>query len=75
MNTLICVVTSRHFTAISSFFSSIMTSSLAGKNMVMGITAGEGRYRLALNSSLLIEEGLKNVLSQSPDILGERNLS
>ena len=48
---------------------------LAERNLVIGVTAGEGRSRLALNSSSLIEEGLKNVLSQSPDILGERNLS
>ena len=66
-NTLICAFTSRHFTAISSFFSSTMTSSLAGKNMVMGITAGEGRSRSALDSSLLmdLEENIVSVSRSS----------
>ena len=32
---------------------------LVGKNLVIGMTTGEGRSILALNSSLLIEEGLE----------------
>ena len=44
-----------------------MMLSLAGKNLV--ISTGEGRSRSALNSSSLMEEGLEDVLSQSPDIL------
>ena len=73
MNTLICAVTSRHFTAISSFFSSIMLS-LAGKNLVIGMTTSEGRFRLALNSSSLIGE-IRRVQCLFPGILEERDLS
>ena len=45
------------------------------KNSVIGMTTGEGRSRLALNSSSLIEEGLKKVLSQSPDVLEREEIS
>ena len=58
VNTLICTVTSRHFAVISAFFSSMM-SSLAGKNLVIGTTTGEGRFRSPSNSSPLMEEGLE----------------
>ena len=58
MNTLIVFFTSRHFVVTSAFFSSMMLR-LAGKNLVIGMTAGEGRFRSPLNSSPLIEEGLE----------------
>ena len=58
MNILICTDTSRHFVVISAFFPSMMLR-LAERNLVIGVTAGEGRSRLALNSSSLIEEGLE----------------
>ena len=72
MNTLIVFFTSRHLATTSAFFSSMMLS-LAGKNLV--ISTGEGRSRSALNSTSLMEEGLEEVLSQSPGVLeGERNI-
>ena len=46
-----------------------MISRLVRKNIVVGGTTGEGRSRLALNSSLLMEEGSEEILSQSPDVL------
>ena len=70
LNTLICTGTSHHFAVISDFFSSTVTSSLAGKNLVIGVTTGEVRSRSPLDSSPLIEEEL--VQSQSPGILGMR---
>ena len=52
-----------------------MLLRLVGKNSVIGMATGEGRSRLALNSSSLIEEGLKKVLSQSPDVLEREEIS
>ena len=43
--------------------------------MMVGGTIAEGRSRLALNFSSLIEEGLKKVLSQSPDVLEREEIS
>ena len=66
VNTLICIFAFRHCIFISAFLPSTI-SRVVGKNIVIG--AGEGRSRSALNSSSLMEEGLEEVLSQSPDIL------
>ena len=51
-------------------------SSLAGKNLVIGTTTGEGRSRSPLNSSPLMEEGLEeSTVSVSRNSWKEKEIS